>query len=226
MKTFHILCFLCINFVSISHTVKYNSLIWSDEFDYTGKPNPNLWYFQNNSLNAKVPKYSNSFTDQNAYVSEGYLTIVAKKEQSLGMNYSSAGILSMRGFRYGRFEMRAKLGGGRGTWANFLMSPDQRRTGTLRGEIDIAEVIDTSRFAFNVIHGSIHYNYTITNTSTKSIGASGTFAMNQNPDTSFHVYSVEWDKDKMIFYVDDLPFHTYLIDNTTSADGITAYNIR
>ena len=119
-------------------SIRYGKLIWSDEFEYNGKPDPNLWYFQNNSLNSIIHSYSNSFTDTNAYVeniwSGGYLNIVARKEQSFGMNYSSSGILSMRGFKYGIFEMRAKLGGGRGTWSNFLLSPDQRKTITAKGK--------------------------------------------------------------------------------------------
>ena len=217
MNFFLIICLLCIILISSTCSLKYGQLIWSDEFDYTGKPDPSLWYFQNNSLNDKVPKYSSSFTDQNAYVSDGFMTITAKKEQSLGKNYSSSGLLSMRGFRYGIFEMRAKLGGGRGTWANFLLSPDQRRTGTLKGEIDIAEVIDTQRYAYNIIHSTIHYDY-LSNGTSKT--ASGIFPMPENPDTTFHVYACDWNKDRMFFYVDGIPYHTYVINGTTT------YNIR
>lgn len=103
-------------FVNISK----GKLLWSDEFNYDGPPDPKNWYIQSNTVN-NYYKLSNAWRDENAYVSNGNLTLIAKKEYYSGKNYTSGAIVSKRGFQYGVFEMRAKLGVGRGTWSNFWL---------------------------------------------------------------------------------------------------------
>jgi beta-glucanase (GH16 family) len=137
--------------------IEKGDLLWSDEFNYDGPPDSNKWYLQSNTVN-NYYKISNAWTDNNAYVSGGNLTLEAKKESYTGKNYTSAAIISKRGFQYGIFEMRAKLGTGRGTWSNFWLFSDDRKSTKwpADGEVDIVEVVDSTNYTHNRVHGTIH----------------------------------------------------------------------
>ena len=62
-------------FVNISK----GKLLWSDEFNYDGPPDPKNWYIQSNTVN-NYYKLSNAWRDENAYVSNGNITLIGKKE--------------------------------------------------------------------------------------------------------------------------------------------------
>lgn len=81
-------------------------------FHQTKFPNGSSWY------NGEIQHYTNRKV--NAYVSDGTLKIVAKKEnfteQGQTKNYTSARLNSKFAFTYGTIEIRAKLPTGVGTW--------------------------------------------------------------------------------------------------------------
>jgi hypothetical protein len=90
--------------------VVYNDLVWSDEFDTTGSINANNW-FQQTQLPSGGSWYNGEvqhYTDKsaNAFVSGGYLNIVAKKgnytDQGVTKNYTSARLNSKFAYKYGR----------------------------------------------------------------------------------------------------------------------------
>ena len=101
---FHIL--LIFFFLSSSLCVNHGPLLWSDEFDYIGPPNPAKWTSWNFIPGLLI---SNAFTDNNAFVDGNYLTMTLKKEAVNGMNYTGSNLVTKEGFRYGYYEMRAKI---------------------------------------------------------------------------------------------------------------------
>ena len=174
---------------------------WQDEFGYTGAPDPAKWGYDigghgwgNNEL-----QYYTDSTD-NAFVADGVLTIAARKENKDGRNYTSARVVSKgKGdFLYGRFEIKAKLPSGKGTWPALWMLPTGQTYGGWpnSGEIDIMEHVG---FDPNRVHITMHtqaYNHTI-NTQRTGIklvdGAIG----------NFHVYRTDWTPDAIRGYIDD-----------------------
>jgi beta-glucanase (GH16 family) len=78
--------------------------------------------------------------NRNTIIKDGFLTIQARNEQYQNRNFTSARLKTYEGFKYGVFEMRAKLPLGRGTWPAFWMLAN---TVPLKwpddGEIDILE---------------------------------------------------------------------------------------
>lgn len=117
---------------------------WADEFDYSGAPDPAKWGYDLGGSgwgNNELQNYTNNLS--NSSVNNGILTINARKENSGTNGYSSARLVSKgKGdFLYGRFEIRAKIPSGRGTWPALWMLPTDNSYGTWpkSGEIDIME---------------------------------------------------------------------------------------
>jgi beta-glucanase (GH16 family) len=183
--------------------------VWQDEFDYTGKPDPQKWNYDlgdhgwgNNELQA--------YTDNpwNAYVKEGKLTIEAIREKAGKRDYSSARLVSKgKGdFLYGKFEVRAKLPQGRGTWPAIWMLASGKTYGTKgwpdNGEIDIMEHVG---FDQNRIHGNVH-----TKAFNHSIGTNrGNKIMVTNASSEFHVYACAWTPEYISILVDGVEYFKF-----------------
>ncbi len=134
--------------------MKRGQLLWSDEFDYTGVPNPNEWTQElggNGWGNNELQYYS----DNNAHVNDGNLVIISKKENMANMQYTSARLISKKNFKYGIIEYRAKLPKGLGTWPAFwLLAAKRPLQWPLDGEIDImvlyVRIVSTLDIRFNI----------------------------------------------------------------------------
>ena len=206
-----------------SSPIAKGPLIFWDEFNYAGSPDPDKWYPQIDPPVTTNPSISSCATDKNVYATGGNLTLVIKKEFLNGKNYSSGALTSWRGFRYGIFEMRAKLGTGRGTWSNFLLYADQRRSTKwpLDGEIDIAEVVFTNGSKVPVprphlgiaVHCDKYSNAAI-NTQKLRNNTLRTEVSNFGPIDDFHVYTLDWSPERLVFYVNDIEYYRYNNDGT------------
>ena len=175
---------------------------WQDEFDYTGKPDPKKWNYDLGDHGWGNHELENYVSDlKNARVENGNLIIQAIKEKSGKLDYSSARIVSKgKGdFLYGKFEIRAKLPAGRGTWPAIWMLASQNIYGNNgwpdNGEIDIMEHVG---FDQNNIHGNIHtkaFNHSIKTNKGNNIQIN-------NASSEFHVYACEWQPDYIAILVD------------------------
>ncbi len=212
----YILLFLLINPPIIYAQNACHQLVWSDEFDYTGAPDPSKWGYDVGGGgwgNNEAQYYTNRL--DNSYVDNGILTIVAKKESYGGKSYTSARLITKNkgDWKYGRIEVMAKIPPGRGTWSAIWMLPTDWEYGGWpeSGEIDIMEHVG---YDPNKIHGTVHteaYNHSL-NTHK---GASKTISDSQ---TAFHLYAIEWFEDKIDFYIDDVKFFTFDNENKSSAE--------
>lgn len=177
---------------------------WADEFNYNGLPDDSRWGYdvgsQNNGWGNNELQYYTEKRLENAHVGNGVLTITAIREDVEGLKYTSARLVS-RGkgdFLYGRFEVRAKVPPGLGTWPAAWMLPTDWAYGgwPASGEIDILEHVG---YDPNVVHISVHtesYNHAIgtQKTATKKIS---------DAIGEFHVYRVDWTPDYIRGFVDD-----------------------
>ena len=180
--------------------------VWADEFNYEGQPDPTKWGYDiggNGWGNNELQYYTDRI--ENAYVSDGVLTIATIKENYEGSDYTSARLTSKNkaDWKYGKFEVMAKIPTGRGAWSAIWMLPTENLYGgwPSSGEIDIMENVG---YAPDEIHGTIHtesYNHQ----AETQIGESIT---TEDPFDSFHKYTVEWYEDKLIFLFDDVAYLT------------------
>ncbi|MCC2545580.1 glycoside hydrolase family 16 protein [Hymenobacter sp. BT175] len=185
-------------------TYTFTELAWSDEFNQPGQPDPQQWTYEvggsgwgNNEL-----QYYTQNRRENARVENGNLVIEARREASNGRDYTSARVNSRAGAgsqTYGRFEVRAQVPGGRGTWPAIWMMPDQSPYGNRgwpdNGEIDIMEHVG---YDPGVVHASTHcnrYYFKVGNQKTGTVRV-------PDFDTAFHVYAMEWTPESISCEVD------------------------
>jgi beta-glucanase (GH16 family) len=173
-------------------------LVWQDEFDTDGAPDESKWVFDLGAGgwgNSELQTYTND--PKNIIVSNGSLKITAINN---GGSFTSARIKTQGLFarKYGRFEARIKTPYGPGLWPAFWMLGENIETVAWPqcGEIDIMELRGQEP---HIIHGTIHGpGYSGGNPVTKSYAL-----LNSRFDVDFHLFAVEWDKDKIDFFVDD-----------------------
>lgn len=181
-------------------------LVWSDEFDYEGLPDDTKWGYDTGASgwgNNELQYYTRG---ENAEVHDGILTLTARKEKKQNAGYTSTRLVSKgKGdWLYGKFEIRAKLPKGRGTWPAIWMLPTDWKYGgwPASGEIDIMEHVGYDQ---DVIHYSIH-----TESYYHSIGTQKTATKKfENVSEDFHTYAIEWLPDRIIFFTDGEKTFTY-----------------
>ena len=190
-------------------------LIWSEEFDYTGFPDSTKWSYDTEGnvyqWGNNEAQYYTSGRKENAWVSDGVLRITALKEPMEGRSYTSARLITKgKGdWLYGRFEIRAKLPTGRGTWPAIWMLPTDWEYGDWpkSGEIDIME--NVGYYPDNIV-GSSHtekYNHAIGTQKNAKIACPDCYK-------AFHVYALEWEEDEYRLYVDDQLYFTFKNEGT------------
>ncbi|OLF74645.1 glycosyl hydrolase family 16 [Pseudoalteromonas haloplanktis] len=191
-------------------------MVWSDEFDGTSI-DANKWNFELNCAgggNNEKQCYTDS--EENAFIKDGVLNIVAlPAEEGAEKPYTSARLNTRYNadFTYGRFEMRAKLPSGQGSWPAFWMMPTDEVYGTWprSGEIDILEAVNLKTVAEDGtveanIHGTLHYGREWPNNS--SSGKAYALPEGMNPADDFHTYAIEWQEGEIRWYVDGYLYAT------------------
>jgi beta-glucanase (GH16 family) len=196
-------------------------LVWADEFDVDGPVDPEKWKAQvippidGGWFNGEQQHYTDRL--DNAYVTDGTLKIVAKKERYVvdgsARDYTSARLNSRFAFTYGRVEARARLPVQAGTWpaiwtlganVNEVGNPFGDTYGDVGwpacGEIDILEQRGGDKQS---TIGHFHWG----DTRTGAYGNEGGVLNVPTSTSAFHVYSVHWDEEILEIRVDDRVVH-------------------
>lgn len=185
-------------------------LVWADEFNYQGLPDPSKWSYEQGYLRNHEAQFYTRARPENARVENGLLILEARKDffpipvgtpNSQGRkvaDYTSASLntLGKFSFLYGRLEMCAKLPHGKGTWPAFwTLGENIAKVGwPLCGEMDVMELVGKEP---DEIHATAHW---------KGGGgheASGKQTHVEKTDADFHVYAMDWSPERIDFFVDD-----------------------
>lgn len=190
-------------------------LVWADEFNYKGLPDTSSWDYDTggHGWGNKERQYYTAARLENARVENGVLIIEARKEQMDTNQYTSVRLIT-RGKKewvYGRFEARAKLPRGVGTWPAIWMLAAEDSYGEgywpHNGEIDIMEHVG---FNQGFIHASTHslkYYHGIGTQRTDTV-------FSNNVSDTFHNYIMEWSPDTIKVYFDDRLYFTSTNDHS------------
>jgi beta-glucanase (GH16 family) len=206
-----------------NNSLKFDTLVWADEFDGNGSINYLNWFQQTQFpmgtswFGNEQQHYTNRIDNSN--VSNGTLKVVAKREayknQGITKQFTSARLNSKFAFKYGRVEVRARLSEGTGTLpAIWMLGKNINELGAYWqlngygsvtwpacGEIDIMEY-----WGSNVISSAVHHPIN------GNMSIDEYVANYQNKDgvtSDFHIYALEWDKDKITLSVDGINHLNY-----------------
>ena len=208
---------------------KKYELVWADEFNYKGKPDPKKWGYETGYLrNHELQYYTGR--KENVRVENGNLLIEARRENFKNKDfksftdknwrfnkefsgYTSASVTTqnLAEWTYGKLEVRAKLPRGIGSWpAIWMLAANIGEVGWPKcGEIDIMEHVG---FDPNVIHGTAHtqtYNHMRGTQLGKKITVDDVY-------NTYHIYSIEWTPERIDFLVDGVVYNTVVNQHKTT----------
>lgn len=144
--------------------------------------------------NHELQEYVN--TPENLYFDNG---LVIKATYKDGV-YRSARVNTRNKFyfKYGKVDIIAKLPKGKGTWPALWMMPQEQHYGhwPKSGEIDIVEHVGRNLDTVFLCLHTEAYNHT---------NDEQYYFETKIPDITedFHKFSLEWDEDNIIYYIDD-----------------------
>ena len=214
MKKLFIFSFVAIISLTMNAQTGF-SLVYDDEFDGTTL-DLTKWNIQVGYAANQEKEYYTDGTN-NIRVENGNLIISAKKENYVvDRNYSSGRIYSKsKGYiKYGKAEARISVPSGVGTWPAFWMMPQSSVYGSWpkSGEIDIMEHIGSNpRMTSHAVHTSLKNGSIGNNWSTK--------VYQDSMENKFHIYSINWDPDQILFYVDNVQTGTLYRNFTDTYTG-------
>ena len=200
-------------------------LVWADEFNNTGPPDPNNWSYEDGFVrNNELQLYQKD----NAVCRDGMLVIEARQERvenprfregdqdwrrnRIFAEYTSSCIHTRgkRSWKYGRFEMRAKIDIRPGLWPAFWTLGSARGWPGC-GEIDIMEYYD---------------GYVLANACW--LGRSGRPAwdakkvpiaeLGRKWADEFHVWRLDWDKLQLEIFLDNKRINKVSLDSAVNND--------
>ena len=206
----------------------FPTLVWADEFEEDGTPDPEKWHpqvlppLEGGWYNGELQHYT--ARPENASVSDGTLKIVARREaytiEGSTRSFTSARLNSRYAFTYGRVEVRARLPASAGTWpAIWTLGANIDERGNAFGstygsvgwpacgEIDIMEQRGWDK-ATTLAY--FHWG----NTKTGAYESEGSTLANPDAVTAFHVYTLVWTEAALTVWVDDQLVHT--LENTAA----------
>lgn len=204
---------ICLLLFQITSLYGQHRLIWSDEFNskQLDEANWNIASGHGSQNDGWGNNELQNYTSDNFSLKKGKLVITAKKvgDNKERGDYTSSRISTKnkQTFLYGRIEARMKLATGKGIWPAFWMLgaeggwPDG-------GEIDIMEYVG---YQPGVAHSALHTRSSHGGTiNKKQIEIKGL-------EKGFHIYGINWDKNKIEFYIDDpeKPFYVYAPEKKT-----------
>lgn len=209
------------------------TLVWSDEFDGTGLPDPARWDYEVGFVRNHELQYYTQARPENARLENGTLVIEGRREpfpnprynpaekdpnrwqvSRAQADYTAASVITLgkEAWLYGRIEVRARLPQGRGVWpAIWMLGQNRTQVGwPACGEIDIMEFVGHTP---TKVHSTVHYR-----------GADGKHKSNgsaltvSRPFDDFHVYAVEWSAEAMDFFFDQQRVHHFPLDQAGQGD--------
>lgn len=179
-------------------------LVWEENFS-GAQLDETIWNFELGDGCPNNCGWGNNekqiYTKKNHTLKDGNLVIKIEKEST---NYTSTRITTAgkKEFQYGRMEARAKIPTGKGIWpAYWMLGSNIGKVGWPKsGEIDILEYVGREPdMVYTSLHTQDSHGNTINSKKTSF----------PNIEEGFHVYAIEWTKDKIEFFVDDQSVYTF-----------------
>lgn len=207
-------------------------LVWSDEFNGEGAPDPAVWNFERGFVRNQEAQW---YQTENAYQQDGFLIIEGRKEHRPNptydpesrnwgkkrefIEYSSASITTARKkeFLYGRLEVRAKIPTAGGSWPAIWTLGSGIEWPSC-GEIDIMEyyrIKGEPHILANAAWGNDRHFDAVWNS--KRVPFAHFIEKKPNWAEEFHIWRMDWDEQHICIWLDDELMND--IDLSTTING-------
>ncbi|MDD5185727.1 MAG: glycoside hydrolase family 16 protein [Paludibacter sp.] len=213
-------------------------LVFSEEFNYVGKPDSTIWNYETGfKRNNELQWYQSD----NANCSKGRLLIEGKKTDfpnpnySAGsenwktnrekVNYTAASITTSgkKSWKFGRFEVRARVDTTMCSWpAIWLLGVNYDWPSC--GEIDMLEFYrpdNVPTILANVACGTGKRWNAKWDSSKKPLAS--LLLTDKDWVRKYHVWRMDWTKDSINLYVDQILLNTTLVSDMVNADGTNPF---
>lgn len=220
--------------------IKGYKLVWNEEFNYTGKPNPDYWSYEHGFLrNDELQWYQNNNANCNGQV----LQIEARREKLQNPDYdpeshnettlrefaeyTSASILTRgkQSWKYGRFEIRARIPVAKGSWpAIWTLGVD--REWPSNGEIDLMEFYlkdDVPCILANAAWGTETRWNAEWDSTHKPLSEFIEETNDPKWADKFHIWRMDWNKNAIELYLDDVLLNKIELSKTINPDGFNPF---
>jgi beta-glucanase (GH16 family) len=205
-------------------------LVWSDEFDKPGPPDPARWTYETGFVRNRELQW---YQAANAWCENGLLIVEARRQRQANPNYQAGSADWKRGrqfaeytsaslttkgvasWRYGRFEMRARIDTRAGLWPAFW-TVGVDRPWPANGEIDIMEYYRGTLLANLIWAGT---------PGTASFTRRKPVAAFDDPEWSskFHVWRMDWDENRIVITVDGEVLNESDLNQAANPDGTNGF---
>jgi beta-glucanase (GH16 family) len=213
-------------------------LVFSEEFNYTGKPSSAIWNYETGFRRNKELQW---YQSENVTCKDGRLLIEGKKvdfqnpnyvansnnwkENREKVNYTAASITTegKKIWKFGRFEIRARIDTAMGSWpAIWLLGMNQEWPSC--GEIDMLEFYrpeNVPSILANVACGNSGRWNAKWNSSKKPLA----YFLQTDKDwpRKYHIWRMDWNKDSINLYVDDSLLNTTLLSEMINPNGTNPF---
>jgi beta-glucanase (GH16 family) len=214
------------------------TLVWNDEFNSDGKPDPSNWRYETGIVRNQELQW---YQQDNANCKGGVLLIEGRKEKVRNprfikgnqnwqasrefAEYTSASIQT-RGFRqwqFGRFEIRARIDTSCGSWPAIWTLGIEREWPS-NGEIDIMEfyrIKDVPTILANFAWGTDKRFFGKWDDLKKPL--KDFTVVDTNWIKKFHIWRMDWDNVSIRLFLDDQLLNEVLLSETVNPDGFNPF---
>jgi beta-glucanase (GH16 family) len=213
-------------------------LVWNDEFDRKGKPNPKFWSYENGfKRNNELQWYQ----AENANCKDGVLTITASREKIKNPDYdanskdwrknrafgyytsASINTKGLKSWKYGRFEIRARIDSTKGSWPAIWTLGNNEKW-PANGEIDIMEFYIKNQKQ-SILANAAHLGQNFKpKWNSKIIPLSYFLEKDPNWLEKFHIWRMDWDEKAIKIYLDDELLNDINITHTKNPNGFNPFH--
>jgi beta-glucanase (GH16 family) len=202
-------------------------LVWHDEFDTNGAPNPANWNYEHGFVRNHELQW---YQPENAFCTNGLLVIEARRENKPNprfragsanwsrsrrqIEYTSASLTTHRlhTFTHGKFEMRARIDPRAGSWPAFWTLGSSPLVGwPAGGEIDIMEFYTGTVLANFGWQTNGHICWQSVKKPLADFG-------DADWAKKFHIWTMEWDEKKIDLLLDGEPMNHLDFADLKTAD--------
>ena len=216
--------------LSAAQTADGWKLVWSDEFEKDGRPDPARWTYETGFVRNEEAQW---YRPENARVENGMLIIEGRRERwknpgfeagSPGWQrsreyaeFTSASVTTkgIQSWRYGRFEMRARIDTRPGLWPAFW-TLGVEKPWPRNGEVDIMEYYRGELLANLIWQGTPR---------TASFTRKKPLTAFNDPEWSskFHVWRMDWDENRIVIAVDGEVLNDSDLNRAANPDGTNGF---